>query len=248
VGIAADMEECLENTTSVPDGEALRGAEILILDGNPRVETLIDVAMEAGMWGVERVMFEPTSVFKARKVVSEYGGEFMRYITYAFPNEVELFAMTVDDGDGGGDNNAIYVVDEDYFERYTKVMDGSPREQAIRKAATNLLSKMNPDGHVAHLIVTLGADGAMLCSRFGVTSSSTSSTDNITTVEFRYRPARVIKIEDVKNCTGAGDTLVGAFAKALLDGKDNYMALEIGMEAAIESLKCGDRAISATLR
>lgn len=238
VGIAADMEDCLEGTTSVPDEEALRGAEVLVMDGNPRVETLVEVAREARSLGLEKVMFEPTSVHKARRVVGGGSGGFLGYVMYAFPNEDELFAMTEDV------NDDVYVVDEEYFTRRTKVMDGSLREQAIRKASTELLSKMNLDGQVAYLIVTLGAEGAILCSRSRGASSSTGD-DNI---EFRHRPARVIETEDIKNCTGAGDTLVGAFANAVLDGKDAYTALGIGMEAAIESLKCGDRAIPTTLQ
>ena len=62
-----------------------------------------------------------------------------------------------------------------------------------------------------------GAGGVELCSRFGA------------------------------NCAGAGDTLVGVFAKALLDKTDNYRVLEIGMDAAIHSLKCADRVIPTKL-
>ena len=155
-----------------------------------------------------------------------------------FQNEDELFAMT------SKDNDELHIVEEEYFTRHSKVLDGSPREQAIRKASTDLLLKMNPDGEAAYLIITLGAEGAILCSRSGLASPNDSD-DNI---KFRHIPARVIKTEEIRNCTGAGDSLVGAFAKAVLDGKDAYTALVFGMDAAIESLKCADRAIPTTLQ
>ena len=48
----------------------------------------------------------------------------------------------------------------------------------------------------------------------------------------------------MQNSTGAGDTLCGAFVHALLEGKDEAEAVQVGMDAAVKSLACGDRAIS----
>ena len=84
VGISADMEDCLEGTTSVPDEDALRNADVLIMDGNPRAETLVEVAKKARKLGLEKVMFEPTSVHKARKAVL-CGDNFLKYLMYVFP-------------------------------------------------------------------------------------------------------------------------------------------------------------------
>ena len=43
------------------------------------------------------------------------------------------------------------------------------------------------------------------------------------------------------------DTLAGAFVKAILDGYETPMALKAGMEAALKSVNCVDRAISPDL-
>ena len=49
---------------------------------------------------------------------------------------------------------------------------------------------------------------------------------------------------DVKNATGAGDSFTGAVVHSLLKGNRMATAVAAGMEAAIASLQCADRAIS----
>ena len=51
----------------------------------------------------------------------------------------------------------------------------------------------------------------------------------------------------VNNCTGAGDTLAGAFVNALLNGYSEEDAVMIGMQKAVLSLRCEDSAISPCL-
>lgn len=51
----------------------------------------------------------------------------------------------------------------------------------------------------------------------------------------------------VRNATGAGDSFAGAVVHSLLKGNRMAAAVVTGMEAAIASLQCADRAISPTL-
>jgi len=101
--------------------------------------------------------------------------------------------------------------------------------RTIKIAAEELLLKMQPSG--AHLVITMGKDGVLLASK---------ASGN----EIAYRHFPAVDGIEMKNSTGAGDSLCGAFVHALLEGKGEAEAVRIGMDAAIKSLSCGDRAIS----
>eukprot|EP00558_Chaetoceros_sp_UNC1202_P004966 CAMPEP_0197248854 /NCGR_PEP_ID=MMETSP1429-20130617/43458_1 /TAXON_ID=49237 /ORGANISM="Chaetoceros sp., Strain UNC1202" /LENGTH=80 /DNA_ID=CAMNT_0042710215 /DNA_START=24 /DNA_END=266 /DNA_ORIENTATION=+ len=79
----------------------------------------------------------------------------------------------------------------------------------------------------------MGADGAMLASKYDTKP-----------VTFQHFEAKTITMS---NCTGAGDTLTGAFIHALLSGCGVVEAVRVGQEKALLSLKCDDRAISPEL-
>jgi len=204
----ADMS--VSSSIPVPPEAVLKDADIVVMDANAPVRTLVETARLAFRSGA-KVFFEPTSVPKA----SELGRnkDFLSYLSYAFPNVDELLAMA----DGWS------VPDEDVREAAQDDM------RTIKIAAEELLRRMQPSG--AHLVITMGKDGVLLASKL--------SADEIT---YHHFPA-VDGIE-MKNSTGAGDTLCGAFVHALLEGKGEDEAVQIGMDAAIKSLSCGDRAIS----
>lgn len=104
-------------------------------------------------------------------------------------------------------------------------------DEAIRHAAKLVLNRMNQTE--CHLIITMGPKGVLLASKF-----------ESKPVIFKRLEAIPIK---VNNCTGAGDTLAGAFIHSLLNGLDEEEAVKIGMEKAILSIKCEDRAISPNI-
>jgi pseudouridine-5'-phosphate glycosidase/pseudouridine kinase len=109
---------------------------------------------------------------------------------------------------------------------------GLGRRQIIKESAERILEHMNPDG--AHLVVTMGEHGVVLASK--------EPGSDMTIAHFEAKTD-----VDVKNTTGAGDTLCGAFVHAILNGKAVTEAVLIGMEAATISIQCGDRAISPLL-
>lgn len=206
----ADMN--VLSSIPVPSPETLRHADMLVMDANAPVDTLIEAAHSAVHAGV-KVFFEPTSVPKSAQLGRRK--DFLSYLTYAFPNADELMAMA----DGWTDSP------EDLNEAFQDNM------QTIKCAAEELLEQMRPDQ--AHLVITMGKDGVLLASKVNAE------------VTFEHFPAA--NGVNVRNSTGAGDTLCGAFIHALLERKDEAEAVRIGMDAAVKSLGCADRAISPEL-
>jgi Uncharacterized enzyme involved in pigment biosynthesis len=98
----------------------------------------------------------------------------------------------------------------------------------IQSAAKMVLNRMNQTE--SHLVITMGTKGVMLASKYEVKP-----------IIFKRFEATVIP---TNNCTGAGDTLAGAFIHALLNGHNEEEAVKLGMEKAILSIQCEDRAIS----
>ena len=70
--------------------EAIKAAKLLVLDANPPITTLQEAALAAVEYGV-KVVFDPTSVSKARSVA--HNKKLFSCISYAFPNVDELLAM-----------------------------------------------------------------------------------------------------------------------------------------------------------
>mmetsp|Transcript_30356 Transcript_30356/g.30841 ORF Transcript_30356/g.30841 Transcript_30356/m.30841 type:complete len:134 (+) Transcript_30356:202-603(+) len=133
----------------------------------------------------------------------------MSAISYAFPNLDELFAM------------ANMDVNDSFLET----------DDSIQAAARAVLNRCH--SVESHLIVTMGAKGVMLVSKYEMKPM----------IFKRFE----VSFVELKNCTGAGDTLAGAFINALLNGCNQEDAVKIGMEKAVLSLNCEDCAISPHL-
>ena len=159
------------------------------------------------------VVFDPTSVPKAALLKERR--DISSCISLAFPNMDELLAMTRK-GDIHTRNDSLH--DNDF--------------EILKDLTVELLEKMHPK--LAYLVVTLGPNGAFFASKDSTTSSSSR-------FEFKHFPGKVGV--PIKNCTGAGDTMVGVVVKCLLDGQPIIKSIEKGMDASIESLKFADGAI-----
>lgn len=213
VGAIADMD--VLSHIPIPSISDLEGVEFLLLDANLPVER----AMEASRRGVQagcKVCFEPTSVTKSKTLVLF---DFLRFVTYAFPNEDELLAMA-----------NIFVSDE-------VISDGESGVEykdleVIKHAAGVLLSKMKSDGQI---VITLGKRGVLL-------AMNSHSGEAPVYIHF---PAEVVA--DASSSNGPGDTLCGAFIHSLLTGSDSAAAVRFGMEAAVLSLRHESSAISPLL-
>lgn len=102
----------------------------------------------------------------------------------------------------------------------------------INQLGSRLVMRMNPV--VAHLLVTCGANGVVLVSK--------ENSSNVTITRF---PA--LTNVSVKNTSGAGDTLAGAFIHSILKGCSVKESVSFAIDAAALSLECPDRAISPQL-
>jgi len=202
-----------------PSQKVLEQAEILVLDANPPVSVMHQTALYAHRAGI-KVFLEPTSVAKALKVAKDES--LMSCLTFASPNLDELSAMA-DGWSTTPDDHDVLLYDDEL--------------SRVRPLAEKVIRRMSPEG--AHLLVTCGAKGVLLASK-----ESSSSTDS-SEVTFQRFPAK--KVLDVKNATGAGDTLSGAFIHAILEGKTIAEAVSIGIEAATMSLEWSDSAIAPSL-
>lgn len=120
-------------------------------------------------------------------------------------------------------------VDELYV--MSRIKKGSTDD--LKQVATFVLERMNHN-YDCHLIITEGERGATLATK-------KKNSNEINWIHFDSS-----KVE-VKNATGAGDTLCGAFLHAILIGKNEEEAMQFGIDAAIRSLQCEDRAISPDL-
>jgi sugar/nucleoside kinase (ribokinase family) len=128
-----------------PSRMAIRGARFLVMDANPSLVVLEEAARIANENGVQ-VCLEPTSVPKARLVADNL--ELLSYISYAFPNSDELFAM------------ADKITDQPGFSGYTPNLKNN-----TESAAAILLRHMHPTK--ATLVVSMGEKGVLLATRQG---------------------------------------------------------------------------------
>jgi sugar/nucleoside kinase (ribokinase family) len=155
----ADMDVFCHIVT--PPLEVLKQAEYIIMDANPPIQILQQVAKDAVMAGV-KVFFEPTSVPKTKLLCSD-NGHFLSYLTFASPNMEELYAMA-------GVTPTVSL---------TETLDEDFLQSNIYPIATTVVKWMHPNG--AHLIVTCGANGVILVS-------ITNSRSDITIQRF-YAPS-----------------------------------------------------------
>ena len=237
--IAADMD--IFDNIPIPNLEQIKHSKFLVLDANPPVATLLKAAKLASSKGV-CIILEPTSVPKAEKVAKHI--EFLKHVSYATPNIDELRVM------------ASVLETKVNKNLHNLTIDHGEEEvagflESVQAACSIVLPHMNwksrPSG--AHLIVTLGKHGVLHASIKGDTSGDYASAfiECDQHLESTFRHHVVPKKVTVENCTGAGDTFCGAFIHALLQGKTESDAIDVGMNAALKSLQCENQTISPHL-
>eukprot|EP00985_Skeletonema_marinoi_P011130 scaffold5268_cov167-Skeletonema_marinoi.AAC.1 len=134
-----------------PSVKALSGVEFLLIDSNAPSRVMIESASNAVKAGAS-VFFEPTSVPKAKQICEN--DSFIKNVSYAFPNEDELLAMSNTSVEGESTTDDL---------------------EHVKHAASNLLGRMRSDSS-AHVVVTLGPRGVLLASKSGGPDSSVEHT------------------------------------------------------------------------
>ena len=128
-----------------PPVEAITAAKLLVIDANPPIAVLEEATLAAVKYGA-KVVFDPTSVSKARSVA--HNKKLLSCISYAFPNVHELVAMLDENSEGSDMQSSSLLVE---------------KLRTIRTLTPTLLSRMHPDE--SHLIITMGHDGVFLASK-----------------------------------------------------------------------------------
>ena len=142
IGGIADM--VANQSIPAPSVEALSDVDFVLIDSNAPRQVMIDAATNAVNAGA-LVCFEPTSVPKAKQICEN--DEFIRHVSYVFPNEDELFAMS-----------------------NVTASEPSIGDDDIKHAASSLLGRMKLDS--AHVVLTMGPKGVLLASKVGSPESN----------------------------------------------------------------------------
>uniref|UniRef100_A0A5B7A5J0 Putative ribokinase n=1 Tax=Davidia involucrata TaxID=16924 RepID=A0A5B7A5J0_DAVIN len=216
-------------------------APLLLVDANlspPALEASCQMAAEYDI----PVWFEPVSVAKSQRVASV-----VKYISFASPNEDELFAMA----------NALSCGDV-----FCPIQRDNGR---INCSAESLFRMLKPaiwvllEKGIKVVLVTLGSDGAFLCSKEGpgfmnnglkrnkphgfgrqlyeflnsscppnrfFSASKFEGSSNFLAVHFPALSASVVRL------TGAGDCLVGGTLASICSGLDLMQSVAVGIAAA----------------
>ncbi|KAI9995929.1 hypothetical protein PInf_013107 [Phytophthora infestans] len=222
----ADMSAFESIESEVISDQAIDKAKLVIADGNLVPATIGDLFKRSARLGVD-TWFEPTSVQKAIRVVEGDGVSSMKYMS---PNADELHAIS----------NAI-------------------REKTDNDLITTLLAMADGDTkRPKHILVTLGKHGVLVAS---INMPADELREIVEDCDFdaeiwgmhhvhgghSLTMAHLPGVEiPVKNCTGAGDSMVGGTVYGLLEGYDVLQSCHMGMIAARKSL-VSEHAISPEL-
>ncbi|KAI9908470.1 hypothetical protein PsorP6_004479 [Peronosclerospora sorghi] len=254
----ADMSAIESVTNQNISDSSLSTAKLVIADGNLTPGTLGDLFKRSCRFGVD-TWFEPTSAQKALRIVS---GDGMSSMTYMSPNAHELHAISTAirqkfkraDRDTNTNLHDRFVL--------TKESGFIPLEEMAQlknDLITALLAMVDGDcTRVKHILVTLGEHGVLLASINVCLDSWREIVDDCDfpleilgmhhvhgdfSITMVHLPGTAIA---VRNCTGAGDSLVGGTVYGLLNGHDIIYSCHLGMVAARESL-ASEHAISPSL-
>ncbi|XP_047452890.1 pseudouridine-metabolizing bifunctional protein C1861.05 isoform X1 [Mugil cephalus] len=201
----------------------LSSATLVCLDGNIPVSTINYVCSVAKNHNVN-VWYEPTSV---EKVGKPFLSDAWKSLSYSSPNLAELCTM----------NKTLGIK--------TPEVLPSTLDEMLRVAVT--LSRPLLE-HLHCLVVTLGADGVLLCGEHdaGTVSLQPRKQKKKRQLCALHYPALAVTPEETMNVSGAGDSLAGALMAGILQGKDTDSCVRMGLLAAKTSL-ASPHPISPTL-
>lgn len=219
----------------------VHSAPLVMVDANLSPEALKASCKMAADLNVP-VWFEPVSVAKSKRVAA-----IANYITFASPNEHELIAMA----DSLSHENRFHPIQRDHGK--TKNSTESLFKE-LRPAILVLLQK-----GIKYVLVTLGPDGAFLCSRSGPSGlreclndttfysgkgeffdvvNSKCPTHQYLCSAPRRRGSQLFVAHfpalpaTVRRVSGAGDCLVGGILASLSSGLNVMQSVAVGVAAA----------------
>lgn len=192
----------------------IRNASIVVLDANLPKENL-HTAIEICQRYKVPVWYEPTCFTKSPR---PFMGGITPNIDFASPNFVELNAM----------HHALKGGQISDLE-----MEENLSTSDILKKSIELSKDFR--SYIPNLLVTLGKDGLLLVSsrraRFGE-----GENQSVAYLHYPAVPGHLAPVE-VKNVSGAGDSLAGGILYGYLNGYDKDTCIKAGLLGAYKSLK-----------
>ncbi|XP_067937303.1 uncharacterized protein [Watersipora subatra] len=194
--------------------ETLVRSAMIVMDSNLSVETISAVGQLALAHHIP-VFYDPTDTDKACKVFSMTPCD---YVTYLKPNTNEF--------------REIYA---HLLGKRLDIFDTSS------SAFISYLSQLCLDlSHIPCMLVTLGAQGVLLCintQRFALPSIMDTS---VTVIKSNEKAVclhmKAPTVDHISSVSGAGDSMAAGFIHAQLRGFDVVKSLKVGTEAASRSL------------
>ncbi|KAG6976250.1 hypothetical protein JG688_00001527 [Phytophthora aleatoria] len=242
----ADMSAFESIESEAISDKAIDRAKLVIADGNLVPATIGDLFKRSARLDVD-TWFEPTSVQKAIRVVEGGGVSSMKYMS---PNADELHAIST----AIRQKVDLSAESNEADERFPLTKEsGIIRKEEMTLLKNDLITTLlaMADGDTKrpkHVMVTLGKHGALVASinmsaddlreivedcDFDVEIWGMHHVHGGHSVTMAHLPGMEIP---VKNCTGAGDSMVGGTVYGLLEGYDILQSCHMGMIAARKSL------------
>ncbi|XP_041652144.1 pseudouridine-metabolizing bifunctional protein C1861.05 isoform X2 [Cheilinus undulatus] len=193
--------------------EQFSSATLVCLDGNIPVSTINYVCSIAAKYNIN-IWFEPTDSEKACK---PFLSDAWKSLSYTSPNLAELVTM----------NRTLGLPTPE-------VMPSCP-DEVLRVAVA--LSRPLLE-HLHCLVVTLGANGVLLCGEHeaGSVNLQPRKQNKRKHLCALHYPALTVTEEETVNVSGAGDSLAGAIMAGILKHQDTDSCVRTGLLAARLSL------------
>lgn len=191
----------------------LSSATLVCLDGNIPASTINHVCSIAAKHNLN-IWFEPTDSEKACK---PFLSDAWKSLSYSSPNLAELVTM----------NKTLGLPTPE-------VLPSSPDEVLSTAVA---LSRPLLE-HLHCLVVTLGANGVLLCGEYedGSVNLQPRRQKRKRQLCALHYPALTITAEETVNVSGAGDSLAGALIAGIFQRRDTDSCVRMGLLAARLSL------------
>uniref|UniRef100_K3W7K7 Carbohydrate kinase PfkB domain-containing protein n=1 Tax=Globisporangium ultimum (strain ATCC 200006 / CBS 805.95 / DAOM BR144) TaxID=431595 RepID=K3W7K7_GLOUD len=249
----ADMRALDAINTSAISDKTIQEAGLVVADGNLSAPALKHLLERSASLNVD-VWFEPTSVQKAVRVVD---ADAVAHMTYVSPNGDELKAIS----DAIQLKNGMTSPPHERFKlsEESRILPQERMHQLKNDIITVLLEMAGGDTKKEkHVIVTMGKHGVLVgsinmdpvaleklaeFSTFPIEIWGMHQVHGGFQVAMVHLPGTEIQ---VKNCTGAGDSLVGGTVYGLTSGREIFQSCHLGMIAARQSL-VSDNAINPSL-
>lgn len=205
-----DMD-CMDHVTPslvMEHADTIRSSPLVVVEANMSVETIHSVCMLCNEVNVP-VLYEPTAVQKACRVVTAGVHSLVKYAT---PNLAELVAIYK----GIVHSGKIDIED----------VHDLTREEKLSRCLQHIPAVVN---HIPNLYIKLGCDGVVVAQKDASTRKG-YSVWHYQAASDHLLPVNVVSV------SGAGDSFVGTLASSIIKRCPTDIAIKSGLRAAYMSL------------